>query len=175
MVATERINEVAHQALVERLASNPDGILERIAEEHSVSTLDVVRALSDTNRTLVDGDKFAEIMRDLTSWGEVLLIVHTADVVLECAGTIPPGLFARGYFNLHGDRPIGGHFKADNCRKIAFVSRPFMGRASCSIQFFNGRGEAMFKIFVRRDAHRELLADQVAKFDALRRLYAVAR
>ena len=49
-----------------------------------------------------------------------------------------------------------------------FVSRPFMGRPSRSLQFFNGAGEAMFKIFVRRDKERNLLSEQVARFDALR-------
>jgi putative heme iron utilization protein len=43
-----------------------------------------------------------------------------------------------------------------------------MGRPSCSVQFFNRAGDAMFKIFVRRDEKRELLADQLAKFEALR-------
>ncbi len=87
--------------------------------------------------------------------------------MLECHGPLPPGSFARGYFNLHGESPIGGHIRAENCRSIAFVSRPFMGRASCSVQFFNEAGEAMFKIFVRRDAARELIAEQVAMFEAL--------
>ena len=104
------------------------------------------------------GSKFEEILRALTEWGEVLFIVHTPDIVLECAGTMPPGSFGRGYFNLHGDSPIGGHIKAENCAHIAFVSRPFMGRPSRSLQFFNGAGEAMFKIFVRRDKERNLIA-----------------
>ena len=43
-----------------------------------------------------------------------------------------------------------------------------MGRPSRSMQFFNGAGEAMFKIFVRRDEERELLAEQVQRFDELR-------
>ncbi len=60
------------------------------------------------------------------------------------------------------------HLKADNCTHVAFVSRPFMGRPSRSLQFFNGAGEAMFKVFVRRDAERNLLADQVQRFDELR-------
>ena len=68
----------------------------------------------------------------------------------------------------HDDSPIGGHIRAENCRAIAFVARPFMGRASCSIQFFNEAGEAMFKIFVRRNAARELIPEQVQKFEALR-------
>jgi putative heme utilization carrier protein HutX len=88
--------------------------------------------------------------------------------VLECKGALPLGSFSRGYYNVHGDSPIGGHIKAENCASIAFVSRPFMGRASCSVQFFNKAGEAMFKVFVRRDAQRELIGSQVADFEALR-------
>jgi heme iron utilization protein len=94
--------------------------------------------------------------------------VHTPDIVLECAGKIPPGAFGRGYFNLHGDSPIGGHIRAENCKHIVFVMRPFMGRASRSLQFFNSAGEAMFKIFVRRDSDRNLVREQVERFDALR-------
>lgn len=158
----------ARVPLVERLASNSDGILEQIARDYGVSTFEVVRQLPHHHRAIVPGDKFADVMQALTSWGEVLLIVHTQDIVLECAGRIPPGTFGRGYFNLHGVSPIGGHLKADNCRHIAFVSRPFMGRPSRSIQFFNAAGEAMFKVFVRRDEQRNMLADQVEKFDRLR-------
>ena len=141
-------------------------MLEQIAREYGVSTFEVVRALPAEHRTIVAGARFEEIMQALTAWGEVLFIVHTPDIVLECAGTVPPGSFARGYYNLHGDSPIGGHLKAENCTHIAFVSRPFMGRPSRSLQFFNGAGEAMFKVFVRRDKERNLLPDQV---HALRR------
>jgi len=158
--------------LAERLKQNADGVLELIARDYAVSTFDVVRALPDEYRTIVSGDRFEDILADLTSWGEVLFIVHTPDIVLECAGTIPAGSFARGYFNLHGDSPIGGHIKAENCAHIAFVSRPFMGRPSRSLQFFNAAGEAMFKVFVRRDKERNLLPGQVERFDALVRSLA---
>ena len=158
--------------LAVRLAQSADGVLEQIAREYAVSTFEVVRALPAEHRTIVPGVRFEEVMQALTGWGEVLLIVHTADIVLECAGKIPPGSLARGTYNLHGDSPIGGHLKAENCRHIAFVSRPFMGRPSCSLQFFNGAGEAMFKVFVRRDKERNPLADQVQLFDALRGRFA---
>jgi putative heme utilization carrier protein HutX len=160
--------ELKKPPLAERLAQNADGILEQIARDYSVSTFEVVRALPADHRTIVAGSLFEKIFAELTGWGEVLFIVHTPDIVLECAGRIPPGSFGRGYFNIHGDSPIGGHLKADNCTRIAFVSRPFVGRPSRSLQFFNGAGEAMFKIFVRRDDKRELLPEQVARFDALR-------
>lgn len=89
--------------------------------------------------------------------------------MLECAGSIPPGSFGRGYYNMHGDSPISGHIKAENCQTIAFVSRPFMGRESRSIQFFNAAGEAMFKLFVRRDESKALKPEQVARFESLRK------
>lgn len=154
--------------LQQRLAANADGILEDIARTYCVTTLDVVRALPDQHRTLVSGDRFETILETVTGWGPILFIVHTADLVLECEGPLPPGSFGRGYYNLHGDSPIGGHIRASRCSEIAFVARPFMGRESRSIQFFNHDGEAMFKIFVRRDEARNLIAEQVARFDALR-------
>jgi putative heme utilization carrier protein HutX len=154
--------------LAARLALNADGILEQIAREYGVSTLEVVRNLLPDHRSVVQGSAFEPIMQDVTTWGDILFIVHTPDIVLECSGPLPPGTFGRGYYNVHGESPIGGHIRAENCAAIAFVSRPFMGRPSRSIQFFNTAGEAMFKIFVRRDEKRELIADQVAKFDALR-------
>jgi putative heme utilization carrier protein HutX len=155
--------------LAQRLAANADGILEDIARTYSVSTLDVVHALPDAHRTIVSGDKLEPILEAVTGWGPILFIVHTADLVLECEGPLPPGSFGRGYLNLHGDSPIGGHIRASRCKEIAFVSRPFMGRPSRSIQFFNFDGDAMFKIFVRRDENRNLITEQVARFDTLRR------
>jgi putative heme utilization carrier protein HutX len=167
-MTADTVIESGHKPLAARLALNPDGILEQIAREYGVSTLEVVRNLLPGQRTIANGAHFAEILDDVTTWGEILFIVHTPDIVLECQGALPPGSYARGYFNLHGDSPIGGHIRADNCRAIAFVARPFMGRPSCSIQFFNEAGEAMFKIFVRRNAARELIPEQLQKFEALR-------
>jgi putative heme iron utilization protein len=37
------------------------------------------------------------------------------------------------------------------------------------VQFLNAAGNAMFKVFVRRDKQRELLVEQVALFEALRK------
>jgi putative heme utilization carrier protein HutX len=162
------VNPATRPPLAERLRQNADGILEQIARDYGVSTFEVVQALPAEHRAVVPGSRFEEVLHALTGWGEVLFIVHTPDIVLECAGKVPPGSFGRGYFNLHGGSPIGGHIKAGSCTHIVLVSRPFMGRPSCSLQFFNGNGEAMFKVFVRRDERRNLIAEQVERFDALR-------
>ncbi len=154
--------------LEQRLAANQDGILEDIARTYCVSTLDVVHALPETARNFVPGGNLDTILEEISGWGPILFIVHTSDLVLECEGLLPPGKYARGYFNIHGDSPIGGHIRASRCREIAFVTRPFMGRETRSIQFFNFDGDTMFKIFVRRDDTGNLVAEQVRRFDALK-------
>jgi putative heme utilization carrier protein HutX len=154
------------------LAAKPDGVIEAVAREHGVSTLAVLEVTPEEQRRFIAAERFEALWQELSTWGTVLFIVHTADIVLECEGSLPVGSFGHGYYNIHGDSPIGGHIKAGNCRAIYLVDRLFHGRRSCSVQFFNGAGEAMFKVFVRRDAARELLADQVERFEALKRDFA---
>jgi heme iron utilization protein len=98
----------------------------------------------------------------------VTFIVHTEDGVFETKAPLPPGSEARGYFNIHGESPLGGHLRIARCAAIYFVDRQFFGRRSCSLQFINIDGGAMFKVFVGRDEKRELLADQLARFERLR-------
>ncbi|MCA0400280.1 MAG: heme utilization cystosolic carrier protein HutX [Proteobacteria bacterium] len=151
----------------EKLAAKPDGVVEAIAREAGVPTQLVLEALPPEMRIFVAPDRFETIWRRLAQWGDVLFIVHTPDIVLECEGRLPVGSFGAGYYNIHGDSPISGHIKAENCRAIYLVDRKFHGRRSCSVQFFNGAGEAMFKVFVRRDKSRELIPEQLALFEAL--------
>src|SRR5688500_6168875 len=150
------------------LAERADGVLEMIAAKCEVSLWQVFERLPEGQAVSFAGDRFEEVWAELTRWEQVLFIVHTNDIVLECEGALPPGTSAHGYVNIHGDSPIGGHIKASNCTRIVFVDRLFHGRRSCSIQFLNGAGNAMFKVFVRRDKQRELLPEQVALFEALR-------
>lgn len=152
----------------ELLAAKPDGVIEAVAREVGVSTQTVLEQLPPAERLLIAPERFEALWQDLSGWGTVLFIVHTHDIVLECEGSLPLGSFGHGYYNIHGDSPIGGHIKAGNCRAIYLVDRAFHGRRSCSIQFFNGTGEAMFKVFVRRGTDRELLPEQVARFEALK-------
>lgn len=154
--------------LRELIAKKPDGVVEALAREAGVSTLEALEALPASTRGRVAPEQFEALWTEMTAWGEVLFIVHTTDIVLECSGSLPPGTFSHGYYNIHGDSAIGGHIRAENCRAIYFVDRPFHGRRSCSVQFFNGAGEAMFKVFVRRDKARELITEQVAAFEASR-------
>jgi hypothetical protein len=153
--------------LVRVLAADPGAIVEQVAKEHGATPRQVVEALPDTMRRFAPGAAFVEAMQDIAEWGEVTLIVHTDDGIMEFTGPVPRGEIGRGYFNLMGRTGFHGHLRHERCAGLAFVERPFMGRLSASLMFLNGDGGIMFKVFVGRDETRELKADQLAKFRAL--------
>ena len=75
--STENIETKERPPLAARLARNADGILEQIAKEYGVATLEVVRSLPQDQRTIVPGAQFEAVMTDVSLWGEIMFIVHT--------------------------------------------------------------------------------------------------
>ncbi|MEJ8309167.1 heme utilization cystosolic carrier protein HutX [Agrobacterium larrymoorei] len=157
-----------HRRAEAALAEKPDGVVEAIAGKAGVTPAEILAILPPGAAIQAPAESFNTIWDELRRWGEILMIVQTPDIVFEVAGTLPEGSEGHGWFNIHGDSPIGGHIKKEACVSIAFVDRTFHGRRSLSVWFMNAAGSAMFKIFVRRDAQKELLPQQVARFEALR-------
>src|SRR5262245_57894947 len=153
--------------LVRHMAENPGAVLEEAAKLHSVTPRAVVEALPAEMRRFAPPVAFIDAMGDIATWGDVTLIVHTEDGIMEFGGPIPAGQVGRGYFNLMGSKGFHGHLRHERCGGLAFIERPFMGKLSALIVFFNVDGGVMFKVFVGRDDKRELKADQLAQFRAL--------
>lgn len=166
IMSNER-NEDILSALRVSLEKNPNGVLEDIAVRNGVSTRTVLDCLPAACCVTVPGTHFETAMTDVAGWGEVTFLVHTRDVILEYKGTVPPGRFARGFYNMEGGT-LGGHLRAENCATVYFVRRPFMKLDSAAVWFVNRDGEPMFKIFVGRNPDRSLKVDQIACFEALR-------
>ncbi len=155
------------EVLRQRLAFNSDGSLETIAAECQCTLYDVVTCLPSECWQRFDGRAFIPVMADLAHWGEMTVIVHTSDVIVEVSSTIPEGKMGRGFFNPAGAHPLGGHLRADHCRDVIFLTRPFNNRQTASIVFLNHEGESMFKVFVGRDADGELRQDQLERMRKL--------
>jgi hypothetical protein len=150
-----------------KLAAEPGAVIETVAQKFAVTPRAVVEALPEAMRRFAKSggaETFVAVMGEVAAWGEVTVIVHTDDGIMEFTGPVPPGEVARGYYNLSGRTGLHGHLRHERCGGVAFMERPFFGRLSASINFFNGDGGIMFKIFVGRDDKRELLADQLAAF-----------
>ncbi|MCF8476208.1 MAG: heme utilization cystosolic carrier protein HutX [Pseudolabrys sp.] len=150
-----------------KMAAEPGAIVETVAKELGCTLRQVVEALPVDMRRFAPAEAFVETMTDVAGWGDVTLIVHTDDGIMEFGGAIPAGKIAQGYYNLPGRAGFHGHLRHERCAGIAFVERPLFGRLSASILFFNVDGGIMFKIFVGRDEQRELLAEQLAAFRKL--------
>jgi putative heme utilization carrier protein HutX len=171
MNAVSEIKTDRRDRAIAALAEKPDGVVEAIAANAEVSPAEILEVLPKGAAVIAGKEHFLDIWSEMTGWGEVLFIVHTDDIVLEAEGSLPVGSEGHGWFNIHGDSPIGGHIKKDNCASVTFVDRAFHGRRSCSVWFMNQEGSAMFKVFVRRDENRELITGQLQKFEALRDRY----
>ena len=149
------------------IAADPCALFEDVAKRHDVSLRQTVGALPPAMRRFAPGAAFADVLNDVARWGDVTVIIHTDDGVMEFSGSVRAGTIARGYYNIPGPTGFHGHLRHERCSEIGFVERPFFGRPQASILFFNVDGGIMFKVFVGRDEKRELLADQLAAFRAL--------
>lgn len=157
----------ARQDLVRLLAEDPGAIVEDIAKTQNATAREVVEALPAQMRKFAPGSAFIDAMKDIGGWGDVTLIVHTEDGIMEFGGPVPAGEVGRGYYNVPGSKGFHGHLRHVRCAALAFVERPFFGRLSASVLFLNTDGGIMFKVFVGRDEQRELKADQLEKFRVL--------
>ena len=161
MSSTEAADLKAH------MVANPGAVIEDVARERNVTPRAVIEAMPETMVRIGPGSHFAAVMQDIAQWGEVTLIVHTDDAIFEFTGAIPAGEVGRGYFNLMQPKGLHGHLRYERCAAVAFVERPFMGKASAFVAFMNVDGGIMFKVFVGRDETRTLRGDQLKRFQSL--------
>ncbi|MDR1162634.1 MAG: heme utilization cystosolic carrier protein HutX [Candidatus Accumulibacter sp.] len=160
------------EALKKHLEKNPAVMLEGIPEAGSLSMAERIECLPASLWTRIDGKHYLEVLEEIATWGKVTLIVHTLDMVLEFSGPFPPGKLGHGYYNLGGSTGLHGHLRPENCGAVYLIKRPFMGKASASVQFMNLAGETLFKVYLGRDESREIFPHQIDAFDALGRKYA---
>ena len=161
MSSTEVADLKAH------MVANPGVVIEDVARERNVTPRAVIEAMPEMMVRIGPGSHFAAAMQDIAQWGEVTLIVHTDDAIFEFTGAIPAGEVGRGYFNLMQPKGLHGHLRHERCAAVAFVERPFMGKASAFVAFINVDGGIMFKVFVGRDEARALRGDQLKQFQSL--------
>lgn len=158
--------------LAAHLEREPGALLEQVADTYGVTVLEAARHLPSAHCTVVDASLLRTVLADVAGWGEVMFLVHLPAFIVEVKASLPPASPGRGFLNFHGDSPLGGHLREDACGLIAFVDRPFMGRRSCAVLFFDRAGSCIFKVFVAREPDRSLRQDQLARFEALRRSLA---
>lgn len=163
------VHETAAGKVAEMVTNNPSKTTGAMAAELGVSEREVIRCLPETMAKEVAKEKFDEIVEEVSTWGALTVIVQNESTILEVKASFPKGTYGHGYYNLKPNgTPIGGHIRASELSAIFFISKPFMGRESHSIQFFDGNGRAMFKLYLGRDESKQIITDQKERFIALR-------
>ena len=153
--------------LKKHMAENPGAVIEDVAREKNVTARQVIEALPEEMRRFAPGSAFVPAMQEIATWGEVTLIIHTEDGIFEITESVGGGEIGRGYYNIMKPKGMHGHLRHERCGGVAFVERPFMGKASAFVAFLNVDGGVMFKVFVGRDEARALKADQLEAFGKL--------
>lgn len=171
----QKLSAEQQTMLRQSLEKNPGQVLEMLAAQNQCSFEDVIRCLPEENVHQTEGSRIVEILQAVAAWDEsVTFIAHTPDAIVEVSGKLPNGKVGRGFYNFdhpETDGGVHGHIYYENCASIYLLERPFMGKATCSLNFINRNGGAMFKIFVGRDEAGELKQHQI---EAMRKLFDAA-
>lgn len=144
------------QGLLSALEQKKPWTLFSLAREFNRTEHEVAQALPSRMCAFAPKNCFISVWESLASWEKATFIVQHEGHVIELAGRIPSGAPGHGYYNLAGGEALGGHIRADDIADIAFLSMPFMGLESHSVQFFNAGGHVVFSVYVGRENHRIL-------------------
>lgn len=125
--------------------------------------------MSDIVQKIVSKENFDAIIEDISTWGKILMIKITPSFVIEIKDFMPTGTYGHGYYNFDStNSSISGHLKVSDIEKIAFETKTHREMLSHSVIFYDANDEHIFKVFVTRNEKRELLEEQVEKFENLK-------
>ena len=164
-------NDAVHSELCRQLAELSEKEMsvstQELAARFGVSEYQLVAALPEEMAVMAHGSWAQLLLEELTGWGPLTTIVESEGSIFEFKGAFPAGKPGHGYFNLSGGSGLGGHLKIDDLGHICFLSLPFMGLESHSVQFFNAAGTVLFSVYVGRE-NRQLIPAARESFFALR-------
>ncbi len=162
-------------SLQEKVASLIEGkkihTLGHLAQECGVSEIEIAQALPEGMCKVAKLQDFSALWEELSTWPVATFIMTHAGNVIEIKGQLPKGKLGHGYFNLGHGLPLSGHLYPESIDSIGFLSLPFMGLESLSVQFFDATGSVVFGIYVGRE-NRVLIPAAKESFLALRENYA---
>ena len=160
------------QQVKKLVEDEPRMLPSEIAEQLNITEAQTVFSFKKEMCTHIDGTQAELLLDELSNWGDVTTIMHSEGSIFEVKASFPKGKIAHGYYNLMGKKgELNGHLRLDLITDIALISKPFRGNESYYFGFFSEQGKNIFKVYLGRDKKRQLLADQVEKFNKLKIKY----
>jgi len=154
--------------VAEALKEKKPVMLASLAAQFGVTEKDIAEAMHEDMAKVIGGEHFEKVWEALTAWEKATFIVQHGGHVIEIKTRIAAGKFGHGYYNIMGKEAVGGHLKADAIAHIGFLSMPFMGLESHSVQFFDADGHVAFSIYAGRGDDKKILPEIRESFFALK-------
>lgn len=131
------------------LAKNPRQMTMILARQLELSEAEVIRALPDERSTELSMDSWDTLMAEVEKLGEVHVIVSNGTTTIESVGSFGGFSSGGGFFNVQSGT-LDMHIRHANIVSVYAVRKPshFDGNETLSIQFFDVRGAAAFKVFL---------------------------
>lgn len=124
----------------------------------------------NTLKNTLASDQAEHLLRAIATWGNTTTIVIHGGCVFEFKGAFPDGSVSEGFYNLDGPIPgFHGHIRLEAISHIAFQDKIHRGRQSYAFTFQDKDDKNLFKIFLGRDEHGELIQTQVDEFKRIQK------
>ncbi|RKF21461.1 heme utilization cystosolic carrier protein HutX [Alginatibacterium sediminis] len=155
------------QQIQSALTSSPDSLPRQIAQQLNCSELEVLKQLPKDMVAFLEREQLEPLLKELPNFGKMTTIIQAGELIFEVKDVFPKGRIGHGYYNI-GDpnSHLHGHLKLENIAHIALVSKPFRQSESHCFQFLDAQGHNLFKIYLGRDKRRQLLSEQLERFQA---------
>lgn len=145
-----------------------------IARKMRVPEVEVIRSLEGDIARELDSGRWDEIIRSFEGLGNVHVIVSNGATILEAFGEFGKFSNTDGFFNVQ-TKSLDMHIRGWELDSVFAFRKPshIDGREALSIQFFDRRGDAAFKVFLTFGGH-DPSPQLLEKYNGLIALFAKA-
>ena len=130
-------------------AKNPRQMTMILARELDLPEATIVRAMPEGMSTELDSQRWEDILTSFEGLGQMHVIVSNASATIEGVGEFGGFSKAGGFFNVQG-KGLDMHIRHTQLHSVFAVRKPshLDGHDTLSVQFFDPRGTAAFKVFL---------------------------
>jgi putative hemin transport protein len=138
----------AAQRIRDAVRKNPNAMTMQLARDLGVPEAEVIRAFPDGRAVELDAGRWEELIRNFEELGELHVIVSNGAATLEAVGAFGNFSTWGDFFNVQTPT-LDMHIRWPNLGSIFAVEKPshMNGIGTCSVQFFDKKGDACFKVF----------------------------
>mgnify|MGYP002626538006 CR=1 FL=1 len=138
----------AFASVAEALEQKRPWVLGALARACGISAMEAAMALPTEMRVFAPAESFEQVWRGIVQWPHASLVCQQAGFGFKYSGSIPLGTLKGSIYHFSGTAGLNGHVRLDALGKICFLTLPFMGHETCSIQFFDAHGDSMLAVHV---------------------------